>query len=235
MKLTPAGIELIKRYEGLRLTAYQCSAGVWTIGWGHTSAAGEPSVKKGMKITKQKAVDILNQDLAKFADEVQATIKTDIPDACFSACVSLAFNIGLGAWRKSTALKLINKGDYGNVPKAIQLFNKAGGKVSPGLVKRRADEAKMFAEGFDTAPNPDDSRVTPDAPKGKPLTQSTTAIAATTTAIATTSAAAKEIASNTSSVLSTNNIALILLVAIAVAGCGYIIYKRYLAAKEWAV
>lgn len=235
MNLTAAGIELIKRYEGLRLTAYKCPADVWTIGYGHTSAAGEPSVKKGLKITKAKADEILRADLKKFEDGVRSSLTREIPDACFSACVSLAYNIGLGAWQKSTALKLINKGDFGNVPKAIQLFNKAGGKVSPGLVKRRADEAKMFAEGFDTAPNPDATRVTPDAPKGKPITHSTTNMAATVTAAAGVSAAAKDIASNTNEIFSLNNIWMILIIALILAGAGYIIWKRYLAAKEWAV
>ena len=233
MKLTKEGIDLIKRYEGLRLTAYRCSASVLTIGYGHTSSAGAPNVTDGMKITKAEAEKILRRDLKVFEDGVRNSLTRTIPDASFSACVSLAFNIGLGAWRKSTALKLINSGRYGDVPRAFALWNKGGGKVLPGLVKRRADEAKMLAEGFDD--EPDTIRLVPDEPKGKPMTQSTTNIAAAVTAAAGVTAAAKDVVNNTSSIFSTDNALYLILIAIIIGGAAWVIHKRWLASKEWAV
>jgi lysozyme len=233
MKLTTAGINLIKRYEGLRLTAYRCPASVLTVGYGHTSAAGAPLVTEGMKITKAEADKILRNDLKKFEDGVRSSLTRTIPPAAFSACVSLAFNIGLGAWNRSTVRRVINAGKFGDAPRALQLFNKAGGKVLPGLVRRRAEEAKMMADGFKG--QPEETRMQPDEPQGKPMIKSTTNIAAGVTAAAGITAATKDIVDNTASIFSAQNALILVLMAVIVGGAAWIIRERWLKSRDWAV
>ena len=143
MQINQTGLDLIKRFEGLRLDAYQDVAGIWTIGYGHIKTA-----KAGMKITEQQAEDLLRDDLKDAESAVKSPIKVAINDNEFSALVSLAFNIGRGAFGKSSALKLLNKDDRIGAADAIELWNKStvGGKkvVIPGLVARRAAEKGLF-------------------------------------------------------------------------------------------
>jgi len=139
------GIALIKRFEGLRLKAYLCPAGVWTIGYGHTG----PDVKKGMTITEDEAERLLREDLRRFEIGVWKAIKgTPLNSNRFSALVSLAYNIGLGAFSKSSLLKSILRGDMGDVPFEMAAWNKANGKVLPGLVTRRLAEANLWNRGY---------------------------------------------------------------------------------------
>ena len=105
------GFAKIKQWEGLRLEAYQDSAGVWTIGYGHIDG-----VKKGDKITKKQAKDFLHKDLSKFEEIVSKSIKVPLNDYQFAALVSFAFNVGEYAFKKSTLVKKLNKGDYDCVP-----------------------------------------------------------------------------------------------------------------------
>lgn len=143
MQINQAGLDLIKRFEGLRLQAYQDVAGIWTIGYGHTK-----TVKPGMKITEQEAEELLRQDLKDTEHAVQSPIKVPVNDNEFSALCSLVFNIGRGAYDKSTTLKLLNKDNRIGAADAIELWNKStvGGKkvVIPGLVARRAAEKGLF-------------------------------------------------------------------------------------------
>jgi lysozyme len=143
MQINQVGIDLIKRFESLRLDAYQDVAGIWTIGYGHTKTA-----KSGMKITEKEAEDLLRDDLKDAEKGVQAPIKVDINDNEYSALVSLVFNIGRGAFAKSTALKELNKNDRIAAADAFELWTKStvGGKkiVFPGLVARRAAEKGLF-------------------------------------------------------------------------------------------
>jgi GH24 family phage-related lysozyme (muramidase) len=143
MQINLAGLDLIKRFEGLRLEAYQDVAGIWTVGYGHIK-----SVKAGMKITEKEAEDLLKDDLKDAEHAVQGLIKVPVNDNEFSACCSLVFNIGRTAFGKSTTLKLLNKGDQIAAADAIELWNKStvGGKkvVIPGLVARRAAEKGLF-------------------------------------------------------------------------------------------
>lgn len=168
MKTSPAGIALIQQFEGRRLEAYKCPAGVWTIGYGHTSAAGKPEVKPGMVITKQEANDILVRDLVRYEDAVDRLVKVPLTQNQFDALVSFTFNVGEGALAKSTLLKRLNAGDYNAVPAELMKWTKAGGKELPGLVRRRRAECAMW-RGVDdkTDLDPDESRIEPDAPKPK--------------------------------------------------------------------
>ena len=144
MKMTEDGLALIKRFEGFMAEAYRCPAGVWTIGYGHTSAAGPPAVAGGMTISRAEADAILRKDVEMFARDVRASLRITLDDRQFSALVSFAYNVGITNFRKSSALAACNGGDLAAVPRRLQLWNKAKGRVLPGLVKRRAAEAELF-------------------------------------------------------------------------------------------
>lgn len=144
MKLTEAGLDIIKASEGLRLQAYLCPANVLTIGYGHTSRAGKPEVKSGMKITKEEAEAILLRDLVKYEDAVKRLVKVPLNDNQYSALVSLCYNIGEGNLAKSTVLARVNAKDFTGAAKAFAMWNRGGGKVLPGLTKRRQVEADLF-------------------------------------------------------------------------------------------
>lgn len=138
MKTSQNGIELIKKFEGCELTAYRDAVGVLTIGYGH---AGD--VKEGQKITKKKAEELLIKDLEKFETGVNLLIlaKYRFNQNEFDALVSFAYNLGLGNLKKLTKNGKRNKGQIAD---AIPLYNKAGGKVLSGLVKRRKAERDLF-------------------------------------------------------------------------------------------
>lgn len=173
MKTSAAGINLIKEFEGVRLKAYRCPADVWTIGVGHTSAAGPPVVKAGMEITNAQAMKILANDLVQFEDGVDSAVKVPLKQNQFDALVSFAFNVGLGALAKSTLLKKLNAGQYDAVPAELMKWTKAGGKELPGLVRRRRAEAALWRGVDDSKVIKQDARVEPDAPKpSKTMAQS---------------------------------------------------------------
>lgn len=144
MKTSSAGIALIKRWEGCRLRAYRCSAGVLTIGYGHTSAAGSPRVYEGMTITQAEADAILVRDLVKYETAVDRALVREPSQPQFDACVSLCFNIGPGAFSGSSVARHFNAGNIVRAADAFLLWNKAGGRVLPGLEARRQDERKLF-------------------------------------------------------------------------------------------
>lgn len=141
-RINAEGLALIKQWEGLRLEAYRCSAGVWTIGYGHTVSAHE-----GMKITLEQAERMLVQDLNIFENAVSRAVKVDISDNQFAALVSWAYNVGVGAMQKSSLIRKLNAGDHGSVPGELARWNKVKGKVSKGLSNRRAAEIGLWARG----------------------------------------------------------------------------------------
>jgi lysozyme len=133
------GLELIKQFEGCKLTAYLCPAKVWTIGYGSTGS----HVKPGMTITQAEAEELLRSDLRRFEDAV-ANAAPDATDNQFSAMVSLAFNIGISALLRSTVLRQHKAGNHDAAADAFAMWNKAGGKVLAGLVRRRAAEEALY-------------------------------------------------------------------------------------------
>jgi lysozyme len=141
MKINDKGKALVKRFEGLRLDAYRCPAGVATIGYGSTG----PHVRMGMTITPGEADRLLDKDLARFEVGVKAMV-TGIPTNPdqFSAMVSLAFNIGLGAFATSTVLKRHKLGNKIGAANAFLMWNKAGGQVLKGLMRRREAERELY-------------------------------------------------------------------------------------------
>ena len=143
MKISAEGLALIKKFEGCELEAYQDAVGVWTIGYGHIKG-----VKKGMTITKQQAEEMLEEELIEYENYVKEAVKYQLDQCMFDALVSWTYNLGPSNLNSSTLLKVLNAGDYDGVPEQIKRWNKAGGKVLQGLVRRREAEALLF-EGKD--------------------------------------------------------------------------------------
>jgi lysozyme len=213
MKMTKEGLALIKRYEGLRVAAYQDAAGVWTIGYGHTSMAGAPDVRRGMTISDTEAEAIFARDVAEFASAVAQVVKVELSPVQFSALVSFAYNVGIGGLKKSSVLAAINAGDFDAVPRRLNLWIKAGGRVLPGLVKRRAAEAVLFM-----SENHDVSKQTVTPMSGKAVHESRTIW----------SAAAVMLLSVVQTWLSLSLKLATIALGLAIAlGLGLIVYERY--------
>lgn len=160
MKTNDDGLALIKEFEGLRLEAYPDPAHGWdvpTIGYGHTDAAGEPKVKRGMKITAAEADAILRRDLRQYEDAVSQAVKVPLNENQFAALVSFTFNLGPGNLRKSTLLQKLNARDYAGAAKEFPKWNKAGGKVLAGLTRRRKAEQALFLKAAPTVGKPHNS------------------------------------------------------------------------------
>lgn len=141
MKTSSKGIDLIKKYESLRLDVYKCPAGVLTIGYGHTRTA-----KLSKTITEAQANDLLISDLSVVEAQLNSVIKnTQITQNQFDALVSFVFNLGIGNFKNSTLLKklLVNPYDP-TIAYEFSRWNKAGGKILNGLVKRRKEEANLY-------------------------------------------------------------------------------------------
>lgn len=157
MKTSVQGRALIEQREGIVLSAYQDSAGVWTIGAGHTSAAGAPKVTPGMKITAAEASEILSRDLIVFEKAVNSSVKVALNQNEFDALVSLAFNIGAGAFKNSTLVKRLNAGDRQAAADQFLVWNKitvnGQKKTLQGLVNRRQAERKQFLTPVATTPS----------------------------------------------------------------------------------
>lgn len=232
MKTNQAGVNLIKEFEGFRAKAYKCPAGVWTIFYGHTSAAGAPEVRPGMTGTAAEGEKVLRRDLVKYENAVSSAIKVPLTSNQFSACVSLCYNIGPGNFAKSSVARFCNKKQFKQASDAFALWNKAGGKVLPGLVRRRAAEAALFSK--DDVSTSEEVRPVIDVPAGKPMMASSTNIAAGATAVAGVVATAKDTVNNAKETVAGLDINLIL-VLIIVAGAAWIIYERYRKAKDWDV
>lgn len=134
------GIKFIKRHEALRLTAYRCPGGVLTIGYGHTRG-----VKAGQVITETEAERLLQDDLLRTEIAVNRYVKVKLEQHQFDALVSLTFNIGPVAFKRSTLLFLVNQGANANaIETQFRRWIYADGKPSPGLKTRREDEIKMY-------------------------------------------------------------------------------------------
>lgn len=143
-RVNKATLDLIKKWEGCRLRAYQDVVGVWTVGYGLTTGAGLIEVGPNTVLTQAEADRYLELAVNKFADEIRPLIKRPINENQFGTFVSVAYNIGTGGFSRSSALRHFNNGELDKVPRSIKLWNKAGGRVVQGLVNRREDEVKLF-------------------------------------------------------------------------------------------
>lgn len=143
MNVSKRGVELITRFEGCRLNAYDDGFGTWTIGWGHTGHDVHP----GLAISRGSAIALLEQDLHGTADEITRYIRRPLNQCQFDALASLVFNAGAAPLLGTLGRKL-NAGDYAGAAAEFPKWNKAAKngvlQVSPGLVIRRAAEQKLF-------------------------------------------------------------------------------------------
>lgn len=166
-----AGIDLIKRHEGLRLKAYPDpgTGGVpWTIGYGHTA-----DVVPGEIITEEEADKFLQKDIREVVRVLQHSVTMPLTSPQFDALVSFVFNVGAVQFSNSTLLRKLNAGDYEAIPAQLARWNKAGGNVMLGLVRRRKDEAELWAsESHDVVG--DHPLPKPEAPAPKALMKSRT-------------------------------------------------------------
>lgn len=150
MKTSEAGRAFIRAHEGLATVAYLCPAGTLTIGYGHTSAAGAPKVTAGMTITAEEADRILAADLVRFEARVDRALGA-VPQSVFDGAVSFDFNCG--AIDRASWVGAYCRGDFAGAETALKSWNKGGGKVLPGLVRRREEEADMIVRGrYPSAP-----------------------------------------------------------------------------------
>ena len=139
MQISKEGLALIKKFEGFESRAYLCPAGVWTIGYGHTK-----DVKEGDEWSQAHAEHMLEVELEEFCDYVNNMVKVPLEQYQFDALVAWVYNLGAGNFKESTLLRVLNQGDYDDVPHQIKRWNKAGGRVLQGLVRRREAEALLF-------------------------------------------------------------------------------------------
>jgi len=141
-KITSVGsTRLIREFEGLELKAYKCPAGVLTIGYGHTK-----EVAAGMVITEGKAEALLREDLVWVEEAINTKVVVPLTQNQYDALASFIYNVGAGAFTKSTLLRKLNAEDYSGASAEFKRWNKASGKVLRGLVRRRKAEQELFDE-----------------------------------------------------------------------------------------
>lgn len=131
--------DIISRFEGCKLTAYQDQVGVWTIGYGHTG-----NVHPGDVITQEQAEELLLADLESFEQSVRKLVKVELTDNQLAALISFAFNLGGHTLQTSTLLKLLNQGDYNSAADQFLRWDHAGGVQVAGLTRRRQAERLLF-------------------------------------------------------------------------------------------
>lgn len=150
MRISEAGLALIKKAEGMYTNAYLCPAKVWTVGYGLTKWPNGKAVKKGDKITKAEAEVLLEQQVNEHASAIFDYVKIPLTKNQFDALASFCYNLGKNILKQDQALThYINAKDWANVTRVMQLYNKASGKVQNGLINRRKDEIALFLKGLE--------------------------------------------------------------------------------------
>ncbi|HBL5390859.1 TPA: lysozyme [Enterobacter hormaechei] len=144
MQTSDKGIALIKQFEGCKLTAYQDSVGVWTIGYGWTKPVDGKPIRAGMTIKQETAERLLKTGLVSYENDVSRLVKVDLTQGQFDALVSFTYNLGARSLSTSTLLRKLNAGDYAGASDEFLRWNKAGGKVLNGLTRRREAERALF-------------------------------------------------------------------------------------------
>ncbi|QLD07648.1 lysozyme [Citrobacter freundii] len=144
MQTSDKGIALIKQFEGCKLTAYQDSVGVWTIGYGWTQPVDGKSIRAGMTIKQETAERLLKTGLVSYESDVSRLVKVGMTQGQFDALVSFTYNLGARSLSTSTLLRKLNAGDYAGAADEFLRWNKAGGKVLNGLTRRREAERALF-------------------------------------------------------------------------------------------
>lgn len=141
MKTNQAGLDLIKSFEGCRLTAYKDQGGTWTIGVGHTGS----DVFEGLTIDQEQADDLLQDDLARTEDGVNALVTCKhLSDNQFAALVCFTYNVGIGNLRASLLLRCVNMGNLNDAAGQFERWDHVKGISNPGLLRRRQAERALF-------------------------------------------------------------------------------------------
>lgn len=144
MQTSEKGIALIKQFEGCKLTAYQDSVGVWTIGYGWTQPVDGKPIRAGMTIKQETAERLLKTGLISYESDVSRLVKVGLTQGQFDALVSFTYNLGARSLSTSTLLRKLNAGDYAAAADEFLRWNKAGGKALNGLTRRREAERALF-------------------------------------------------------------------------------------------
>ncbi|HAS1047769.1 TPA: lysozyme [Enterobacter cloacae] len=144
MQTSDKGIALIKQFEGCKLTAYQDSVGVWTIGYGWTQPVDGKPIRAGMTIKQETADRLLKTGLISYESDVSRLVKVGLTQGQFDALVSFTYNLGARSLSTSNLLRKLNAGDYAGAADEFLRWNKAGGKVLNGLTRRREAERALF-------------------------------------------------------------------------------------------
>ncbi|KAB1072836.1 lysozyme [Methylobacterium planeticum] len=184
MELSAIGRAVLVAREGVRLDAYRDAVGIWTIGVGHTSAAGPPAVRAGLRLTPAEADALFGRDVARTVALVAEAVPPGLPEHAFDALVSLCFNIGPAAFLRSTVLRRLRLGDRAGAGAAILLWDRPA-----CVIPRRAAEADQFRTPYglalprarrnDPGPIPRPGGVAPPlAPQRRPIPRGTGAGAA---------------------------------------------------------
>jgi lysozyme len=155
MQMSERGKALLAEWEGVELKIYKDSANLPTIGVGHLLTRDEltsgkilirgETIKYAAGVTRQQAIDLLDQDLGKFEDIVNTSVNIDLAQNQFDALVAFAFNVGANAFKSSTLLKCLNKGQYREVPDQLRRWCFAGGQKVQGLANRREKEIQLWS------------------------------------------------------------------------------------------
>ena len=225
MKISKNGINVLTGFEGFREIAYKDIAGVWTIGYGFTD-----NVKPGDTITRAAANSRLRSELSDYESGVDAATRGNCTQNQFDALVSFAWNVGIAGMEGSSVIKAHKRGDFQSAARAFGLWNKAGGKVVTGLVRRRAAEAALYltsdVSGTDAAPPVMPQSVDAE----KPMTASTinraSVIAGGTAAAATVTETINSVSAVKESVDSLGTWLLPVLLLVVVCAVGYIVWER---------
>ena len=145
MEISQAGVDLIKQFEGFRANSYQDIVGVWTIGYGTTRIDGSP-VRSGMTCTVEQAEGYLSDDVNSFLNQITGSFNPliQLNSNQVDAIACFVYNVGVGAFRKSTLLKKLNAGDFDAAALEFLKWDKAGGKAVAGLTRRRNAEKVLF-------------------------------------------------------------------------------------------
>lgn len=235
MKTSQKGIDLIKQFEGFRSKAYRDVVGVWTIGYGSTK-----NVKEGDTITREEAEARLRNELVEYEQHVTAACHVAPNQNQFDALVSFCFNVGPGNLRKSSVIKAHNRGDFQAAARAFALWNKAGGKVWPGLTRRRAAEAALYLEPVEEyrdegAQYEMPQRIDPERPMAQSQIVRASTVAGGTAALAAASETVRIVSDIKYGLTSLGNWLVPILLLVTVAAVGWAIYERLRQRKEgWA-
>lgn len=224
MKTSLRGLALIEEFEGFRSEAYRDPVGIWTIGYGFTEG-----VRPGDTISRAEADRRLRDELHDYEAGVYVATRSRVTQAQFDALVSFAWNVGIKGMAGSSVIKAHVRGDHQAAARAFALWNKAGGKVWPGLTRRRAAEAAMY---LSDAPAAMPQEVEPERPMTTSTINRAGVAAGGTAAVATVAETARTVSDIKYSAQSLGDWLVPILLIAVVALCGYIVWERIKVRRE---